>query len=122
MRFLRILSENGNRTAERSRAVDKPGDSVEGFEEGEGKAVDEDGVEDGGEGVGGGEGETADEDSMPDVVAEPRSYTSQAVNDVTWGQARAAVASGTLTVPQMQRLLGGPTLTCSRWGIAGFLV
>ena len=63
VRFLRIMSENEDRTAERSWAVDKPegsievvGDSVEG----EGKAADEDGVEDGGAGVGGGEGGAAD--------------------------------------------------------------
>ena len=45
--------------------------------------MDEDGVEDGGEGVGEGEGETAVGDVMPNVVAEPRSYTNLAVNDMT---------------------------------------
>ena len=56
MRFLRIMSENDDRTAERFRAVeqDKPAGSVEfagGGVQGEGKAVDKDKVEDGGVGV-----------------------------------------------------------------------
>ena len=59
MRFIRIISEDGDRTAERSRAVGKPAGSVEVVGEGvegEGKAADENSVEDGGVGVGGGEG------------------------------------------------------------------
>ena len=47
---------------------------------------------------------------MPNVVAEPPSYTNQAVKNMTEGQAHAAVARGLLTVPQMQRLLGGSPL------------
>ena len=61
--------------------------------------------------AGGREGKAADEEAVPNVVAEPTSYTNQAVNDVTPDQAHAAVARGLLTVPQMQRLLGGPPLT-----------
>ena len=45
------------------------------------------------------------------MVAGPPSYTNQAVNDMTPDQAHAAVARELLTVPQMQRLLGGPPLT-----------
>ena len=76
MRFLRLMSENDDRTAERFRAVDKPADNVEVVGkgvEGDGKAADEDGVEDGGVGVVEvvgegveGEGEAADEDGVGD--------------------------------------------------------
>ena len=65
-------------------------------------------------GVEGGEGGAADEVVVLNVVAEPRAYSNQAVNDMTADQAQATVASGTLTVPQMQRIqrmLGGPPLT-----------
>ena len=54
---------------------------------------------------------TAAAEVVPNVAAEPRSYTIQRVNDMTPDQARAAVARGLLTVHQMQRLLGGPPLS-----------
>ena len=91
-----------------------PAGSLEVFgegAEGEGKAADEDGVGDGGVGVRGGEGGAAEEFVVPNVVAVPRSYSDQAVNAMTADQAQAALASGTLTVPQMQRMLGGLPLT-----------
>ena len=56
-------------------------------------------------------GEAADEEVVPNVVAEPPSYTNQAVSDMTPDQAHAAVARGLLTVSQMYRLLDGPWLT-----------
>ena len=68
MRFLRNMSENDDRTEERSRAVEKPEGDVEV--------------------VGGGEGEAADEEVVPNVVAESPSYTNQAINDMTKDQAR----------------------------------
>ena len=40
-----------------------------------------------------------------------RSYTDQEVSDMTSDQANAAVARGVLTGPQMQRLLGGHSIT-----------
>ena len=48
-----------------------------------------------------------------DEVALPRSFTVQEVKDIdmTPDEAHAAVACRLLTVPQMQRLLGGPSLT-----------
>ena len=48
--------------------------------------------------VGGGEGEAADEEVGPYVVAEPPSYTNQAVNDMAPDQAHVAVTRGPLTV------------------------
>ena len=90
--------------------MEKPEDNVEVVGGEEGKEAEKDDVEDGAEGVGGGEGEAADEDGV-EVVAEPPSYTTQAVNYMTPDQAHAAVTRGLLTVPQMQRLLGGPSLT-----------
>ena len=56
MRSLRNLSENDDRTEERSRAGEMPEDGVEV--------------------AGGGKGEAADEEIVPNVVVEPRSYTS----------------------------------------------
>ena len=53
----------------------------------------------------------AAEEVVPNVVVEPRSYTNQEGNDMTPDQAHAATARGLLTVPQMQRLLGGPPLS-----------
>ena len=66
MRFLRNMIEHDDRTEERSRAVEKPEDCVEV--------------------VGGGEGEAADEEAGPNVVAEPPSYTNQAVRLTLMGQ------------------------------------
>ena len=43
---------------------------------------------------GGGEGTAADEEVVPNVVAEPPSYTNQAANGITPDQAHAAVARG----------------------------
>ena len=63
MRFLRVMSENDHRTAERSRAVDKPEGCVYVVGEGEGKVAN---------GV-----------VVPNVVAEPRSCSNQAVSDMT---------------------------------------
>ena len=67
--------------------------------------------------AGAGEGENegtldtaAAEAAVPNVVAEPRSYTNHEVGDMTSDQGHAA-ARGLLTVPQMQRLLGGPPLS-----------
>ena len=81
------MSENYDRTEEKSRAVEKPEDRVEV--------------------VGGGEAEAADEEAVPNVVAEHPPYTNQAVSDMTPDQTNAAVARGLLTVPQMNRLVGG---------------
>ena len=111
MRFLRIMSENDDRTEERSREGKEPeeeevvGEEVVGG--GEGTTADEDGVA---EGVGGGEGAAAAEDGVEEAVG-PSSYTNQEVNDMPPDQAIAAVTRGLLTSPQMQRLLGGPSLT-----------
>ena len=91
------MSGNDDRTEERSRAVEK--------------------LEDGADVVGGGGGEneeyldTAAEEVVPNVVAEPRSYTNQEVNDMTPDQAHAAAARVLLTAPQIQRPLGGPPLS-----------
>ena len=55
--------------------------------------------------------DTAAEEFVPNVVAEPRSYTNQGVIDMTPDQAHAAAVRGLLTVQKMQRLLGGPSLS-----------
>ena len=57
-----------------------------------------------GEGEGGTAGtldRAATEEVLPNMVVEPRSYTSQEVNGVTPDQAHAATARGIFTVPQM---------------------
>ena len=55
--------------------------------------------------------DTAAAEVVPNVVAKPRLYTNQEVTDMNPDQAHAVVARGTLAVPQMQRLLGGPPLS-----------
>ena len=91
VRILRNMSESGDRTEERSRAVEMPKDGVKV--------------------AGGREGTATDEEVVPNVVAMPPSCINQAVNDMIPDQAHAAVAHGLLAAPQMQRLLGGPPLT-----------
>ena len=101
MRFLRIMSENDDRTEERSRGGAEP-EEVEVVGE-EVVGADEDGVE---EGIGEGEGTAAAEDGVA-VEVRPSSYTNQEVQDMPADQAIAAVKRGALTSSQMQRLLGG---------------
>ena len=90
------MSENDDRTEEKSRAVEI--------------------LESGVEVVGGGEGgnednlDTAAGKVVLNAVAKPRSYTNQKVYDITPDQAQAAAARGLLTALQMQRVLGGPPL------------
>ena len=95
------MSENGDRTEQGPRAVKNLEDCVEDSG--------------GGEGVGERALDTmAAAEIVPNVVAEPRSYTSQEINDMTPDQAHAAVARGLPAVSQMQRLLGGPPLTTEK--------
>ena len=92
------MSENDERTEKRPRAVEKTGDGVEVVEGGEGATA---GTLD----------PAAAEEAVPNAVAEPRSCTNEEVNDMTPDLAHAAAARGTLTAPQMKRLLGGPPLS-----------
>ena len=91
------MSENDDRTEEGSRAVERLKDGVEVVGGGEGK--NEDNLD------------TAAEAVVPNVVAVPRSYNDQEVNDMTPDQAQAAAARASLMAPQMQRRLGGPPLS-----------
>ena len=76
MRFLRIMSENDDRTEERSREGPEP-EEVEVVGEGV-VGADEDAVE---EGIGEGEGTAAAEDGVA-VEVRPSSYTNQEVQDM----------------------------------------
>ena len=96
------MSLNDDRTAEISREEKGPEEEEVARAE-----ADVDGVAGGVVDV---EGRPAPEGGLEEAVGPP-SYTNQEGQDMPPDQATAAVTRGVLTSPQMQGLLGGPSLT-----------
>ena len=112
--FIRSMSSNEDPAATRDQEVKEPEEVEVGgrpLEVGEQVAVGA--GDEGGEPVAVGEGDGGGEHVAVGGGDEttPSSYPDLAVAGMTPGQALAAVERGSLTVHQMQRLLGGPGLT-----------